>query len=95
MALTGEYVEANGLRVYHEIFGEGGPLLLVHGGTATSRSWASHLPSPGTSGAWPPGADGSPALDACFLGTGRGEFEKKDASKGTEQDETNGRIVRR
>src|SRR3712207_2363694 len=37
--------EANGLRVYYEICGEGEPLLLVHGGTATCRSWASHLPA--------------------------------------------------
>ncbi len=39
------YVEANGLRVYYEVYGEGEPLLLIHGGTATSRSWASHLPA--------------------------------------------------
>ena len=42
---TGTYVEANGLRVYYEVHGEGEPLLLIHGGTATSRSWASHLPA--------------------------------------------------
>ena len=34
------YIEANGLRVYYEVYGEGEPLLLLHGGTATSRSWA-------------------------------------------------------
>ena len=45
MALTGDYVEANGLRVYYGIYGEGESLLLVYGGTATSRSWASHLPA--------------------------------------------------
>jgi len=39
------YIEANGLRVYYEVYGEGEPLLLLHGGTATSRSWASHLPA--------------------------------------------------
>ena len=39
------YVEANGLRVYYEVYGEGEPLLLIHGGTATSQSWASHLPA--------------------------------------------------
>jgi pimeloyl-ACP methyl ester carboxylesterase len=42
---TGKYVEANGLRVYYEVHGEGEPLLLIHGGTATSQSWASHLPA--------------------------------------------------
>jgi pimeloyl-ACP methyl ester carboxylesterase len=39
------YIEANGLEVYYEHSGEGEPLLLVHGGTATSQSWASHLPA--------------------------------------------------
>jgi pimeloyl-ACP methyl ester carboxylesterase len=39
------YIEANGLRVYYEAYGEGEPLLLLHGGTATSRSWVSHLPA--------------------------------------------------
>jgi pimeloyl-ACP methyl ester carboxylesterase len=37
MVPTGKYVEANGLRVYYEVYGEGEPLLLIHGGTATSR----------------------------------------------------------
>src|SRR5918998_6755728 len=45
MTPVGTYVEANGLRVYHEAYGEGEPLLLIHGGTATCRSWASHLPA--------------------------------------------------
>jgi pimeloyl-ACP methyl ester carboxylesterase len=39
------YIEAKGLRVYYEVYGEGEPLLLLHGGTATSQSWASHLPA--------------------------------------------------
>jgi pimeloyl-ACP methyl ester carboxylesterase len=38
MATVGTYIEANGLRVYYEVYGEGEPLLLIHGGTATSRS---------------------------------------------------------
>jgi pimeloyl-ACP methyl ester carboxylesterase len=45
MAPTGTYIEANGLRVYYEVYSEGEPLLLIHGGTATSESWASHLPA--------------------------------------------------
>ena len=45
MAPRGTHVEANGLRVYYEVHGEGEPLLLIHGGTATSQSWASHLPA--------------------------------------------------
>ena len=45
MAPTGMYIEANGLEVYYEAYGEGEPLMLIHGGTATSQSWASHLPA--------------------------------------------------
>src|SRR3712207_6152520 len=45
MTPAGTYIEANGLRVYYEVCGEGEPLLLLHGGTATCRSWASHLPA--------------------------------------------------
>jgi pimeloyl-ACP methyl ester carboxylesterase len=45
MAPTGVYIEANGLEVYYEDYGEGEPLLLIHGGTATSQSWAAHLPA--------------------------------------------------
>ena len=45
MATAGTYIEANGIRVYYEVYGEGEPLLLIHGGTATSRAWASHLPA--------------------------------------------------
>ena len=43
MASAGTYIEANGLKVYYEAHGEGEPLLLLHGGTAACRSWASHL----------------------------------------------------
>jgi pimeloyl-ACP methyl ester carboxylesterase len=45
MTPAGKYIEANGLRVYYETYGEGEPLLLIHGGTATAQSWASHLPA--------------------------------------------------
>jgi len=45
MTPAGTYVEANGLRVYYEAYGEGEPLLLIHGGTATCKAWASHLPA--------------------------------------------------
>ena len=44
MAPAGTHIDANGLRVYYEAHGEGEPLLFLHGGTATSQSWASHLP---------------------------------------------------
>jgi pimeloyl-ACP methyl ester carboxylesterase len=45
MAPTVKYVEANGLKIYYEVYGEGESLLLIHGGTATCRSWTSHLPA--------------------------------------------------
>src|SRR5215203_3599175 len=45
MAPAGTHIEANGLLIYYEVHGEGEPLLLVHGGTATSQAWASHLPT--------------------------------------------------
>jgi pimeloyl-ACP methyl ester carboxylesterase len=45
MTSAGKYIEAYGLRMHFEVFGEGEPLLLIHGGTATSQSWASHLPA--------------------------------------------------
>jgi pimeloyl-ACP methyl ester carboxylesterase len=45
MAPTGKYIEANGLSAYYEAHGDGWPLLLIHGGTATAQSWVSHLPA--------------------------------------------------
>lgn len=32
---TGGYAEANGIRLYHEIYGQGEPLVLIHGGLTT------------------------------------------------------------
>ena len=45
MAPPGTYIEANGLRVFYEVYCQGEPLLLIHGGTATSQGWAPHLPA--------------------------------------------------
>jgi pimeloyl-ACP methyl ester carboxylesterase len=39
------YVNANGLRMYYEMYGEGRPLILLHGGTATLSSWYEHIPA--------------------------------------------------
>lgn len=36
----GTYVSVNGLRMYYESYGEGIPVLLLHGGFETCRMWA-------------------------------------------------------
>lgn len=41
----GHYVQANGLNIYYEEYGSGIPLILLHGGTATSRMWQPFLSS--------------------------------------------------
>jgi pimeloyl-ACP methyl ester carboxylesterase len=40
----GEYVNAGGVRTYYETYGEGEPLVLLHGGLATAESWAMQIP---------------------------------------------------
>lgn len=42
---TGQYVKVNDLTVYYEKFGTGQPLVLLHGGTATSRMWEKFVPT--------------------------------------------------
>ena len=41
----GHYVQANGLNIYYEEYGSGIPLILLHGGTVTSRMWQPFLSS--------------------------------------------------
>lgn len=38
-------VQANGLNIYYEMYGVGEPLILLHGGTLTSRMWEHHIPA--------------------------------------------------
>lgn len=40
----GQMLKVNGLEMYYEEVGEGEPLILIHGGTATASSWQGHLP---------------------------------------------------
>lgn len=40
----GHSVKANGLTMYYQEIGTGEPLILLHGGTATSDSWQGHYP---------------------------------------------------
>jgi len=42
---VGEYVNAGGVRTYYEVHGEGEPLALLHGGLATTESWAMQVPA--------------------------------------------------
>ena len=42
---VGEYVNAGGVRTYYEVYGEGEPLVLLHGGLATAESWAMQVPA--------------------------------------------------
>jgi pimeloyl-ACP methyl ester carboxylesterase len=41
---TGNFVQLNDLSMYYQVHGQGEPLLLLHGGTATSDRWAAHIP---------------------------------------------------
>ena len=41
----GGYVNAGGMRTYYETYGEGEPLVLLHGGLATAESWAMQIPA--------------------------------------------------
>ena len=41
----GEYVNAGGVRTYYEVYGEGEPLVLLHGGLATAESWVMQVPA--------------------------------------------------
>ena len=38
-AKKGNFVETNGVKIYYEVYGEGEPLLLLHGFTISGKSW--------------------------------------------------------
>ncbi len=40
----GHYLRVNGMDMYYEEYGEGRPLILLHGGTSTSQTWQPFLP---------------------------------------------------
>lgn len=40
-----ETVKVNGIDMYYEVYGEGEPLLLLHGWTQSSRFWAEYIPT--------------------------------------------------
>jgi pimeloyl-ACP methyl ester carboxylesterase len=39
-----QYAQVNGLKMYYEESGSGQPLILLHGGTVTSKMWEAHIP---------------------------------------------------
>ena len=41
----GKVVRLNGADIYYEMFGEGDPLVLIHGGAATIESWFCQIPA--------------------------------------------------
>jgi pimeloyl-ACP methyl ester carboxylesterase len=41
----GQYVEVNGLKMYHEVHGQGKPLVLLHGAFGTAEGWGQILPA--------------------------------------------------
>jgi len=42
---VGEYMNAGGVRTYYEAYGDGEPLVLLHGGLSTAESWAMQIPA--------------------------------------------------
>ena len=44
MSASGRHVDVNGVSLYVEEYGEGKPLLLVHGGTWSLDSWRPLIP---------------------------------------------------
>lgn len=38
-AQNGDYIQTNGVKIYYETYGEGEPLLLLHGFTMTHKAW--------------------------------------------------------
>ena len=41
---TGQYADVNGLHLYYEVHGSGKPMILIHGGLASSESFATVMP---------------------------------------------------
>ena len=42
---TGETAEINGIDIYYEVYGEGEPVLLIHGGLANGDHWVNIIPA--------------------------------------------------
>lgn len=42
--VAGQTVELNGVDIYYEVYGEGDPVILLHGGLANGTYWANQIP---------------------------------------------------
>lgn len=42
--IEGNYVNVNGIKMYYEVYGEGYPLILIHGGISNVRMWDKQIP---------------------------------------------------
>lgn len=42
--MSGKFVQANGINIHYEEFGEGAPLILLHGGSGTLDEWRPMIP---------------------------------------------------
>ena len=42
---TGETAKINGIDIYYEVYGEGDPVLLLHGGLANGDHWVNVIPA--------------------------------------------------
>jgi pimeloyl-ACP methyl ester carboxylesterase len=43
--VAGQTANINGIDIYYEVYGEGDPLLLIHGGLANGTYWANQIPA--------------------------------------------------
>ncbi len=67
------YADVNGIWMYYEEHGSGQPLILLHGGYATSETSAAILPSLASgrrviTPAWPPAPPTSPGCPTAWAG---------------------------
>lgn len=43
--MSGKFIQANGINIHYEEYGDGVPLILLHGGTGTIAEWQSFTPA--------------------------------------------------
>jgi pimeloyl-ACP methyl ester carboxylesterase len=58
MRPNGAYLDVAGVHMYYEVSGDGDPVVLLHGGMATSETTLRQLCSPATTGCMYPSGSG-------------------------------------